>query len=228
MSPTAAPESSRTEEDYLSAEFHGEGTETVTLDLGALNLGILAAGSHACGGSQRPDVPPFSRRAPSMLGATTRIPLPGEHDFILCLGEWPRQVPAGAEPSWGEKWESEIERARTILDLEEDWDGEGTMPYARETFERAVSFASGLLRTMSEHTSGVIVPVIGPGPDGSVDLHWKTRDLEMLVNITADPGSKASYYGDDYGDFTFEGTLDPGESNNIIAAWLSAPQEIAA
>jgi hypothetical protein len=35
------------------------------------------------------------------------------------------------------------------------------------------------------------------GPEGSIDLHWKTADRELLINIPARSEEPIAYYGDD-------------------------------
>ena len=64
------------------------------------------------------------------------------------------------------------------------------------------------------------VPRIGPGPEGSIDLHWKQPSWELLVNIPADANEMATFYGDNYGVQKIRGTLDPQKFNLGIAAWL--------
>ncbi len=117
--------------------------------------------------------------------------------------------------------ENEIERAREMLDLEEDWDGEGSPAYSQDTFELAVSF----LTAHSKHLwdSACLhppVPRIAPGPNGSIDLHWKREAWELLVNIPANVTDMAVFYGDDYGVQKIRGSIDPKQVNFGIATWL--------
>src|SRR5579864_3468702 len=110
---------------------------------------------------------------------------------------WPQDVTksdeevcdAGREPCENETLNKEIERARrTILVLTDDWDGDGGKAYLEETFERAVTFlkAHSDYLLASERVE-MPTPSIGPGPDGSIDLHWKRPYWELLVNIPAGP-----------------------------------------
>lgn len=116
---------------------------------------------------------------------------------------------------------AEIEQARRILELEDDWDGEGSPGYSEDAFDRAVSFltmeAEGLWESW-----GIPLPApkIGPGPHGSIDLHWKQPSKELLVNIPADSNEMATFYGDNYGAEKIRGSLDPRNFNFGIAAWL--------
>lgn len=116
-----------------------------------------------------------------------------------------------------------IESSRSILELEDDWDGEGAVAYDPATWERATAFlrasASEFFRQYGE---GVPAPKIWGGPNGSVDLHWVTDTRELLINVPHDPHDLADYYGD-YGaqGVKIKGFLDPNEPNVWIMAWLT-------
>jgi len=116
--------------------------------------------------------------------------------------------------------EAEIARAEEILKLEADWDGEGSPTYSKETFERAVSFLTDHSRYLWSCGIYPPVPHIGPGPEGSIDLHWRQQSWELLVNIPADPAAMASFYGDNYGAQKIKGSIDPRTVNLGIVAWL--------
>lgn len=116
---------------------------------------------------------------------------------------------------------AEIEQAKRILELEDDWDGEGSLGYSEDTFNRAAAF----LTTHAEgfwELCGIRLPVprIGPGPDGSLDLHWKLPSRELLVNIPADANEVPTFYGDNYGALKNRGTLEPRKFNAEIVPWL--------
>lgn len=96
--------------------------------------------------------------------------------------------------------ESAIDKSRFILTLNDDYDGEGSPGYERQTWERAVA----LLRRTASEIPLVDMPTIGPGPDGSIDLYWKTDSYTLLLNIR--PGSKdISYYGKNDDGLNLEG-----------------------
>src|SRR5271165_742010 len=95
------------------------------------------------------------------------------------------------EPPYLQKWvdykepddlKAEIEQASKMLELEDDWDGEGSQTYSRDTFNRAVAFLTRHSEQLKPYGIRLPVPKIGPGPDGSIDLHWKRRSWELLVN----------------------------------------------
>ncbi len=115
----------------------------------------------------------------------------------------------------------EIEHAKRILTLEEDWDGEGSPVYSEGTLNRAIAFLMMHLEQLWRQF-GVCPPIpkIGPGPDGSVDLHWREPSWELLVNIPADTNELAAFYGDNYGAQKIKGSLESQKFNLGIAEWL--------
>jgi len=116
---------------------------------------------------------------------------------------------------------AEIERATRILELEDDWDGEGSSGYTEDTFNRAVEFLTEHSKGLWELCGSLLpVPRIGPGPDGSIDLHWKLPSHELLVNIPSDPNEVPTFYGDNYGALKNRGTLEPKKFNAEIVPWL--------
>ena len=63
-------------------------------------------------------------------------------------------------------------------------------------------------------------PRIASGPDASIDLHWKQKEWELLVNIPKDDSQMAVFYGDDYGSSKIKGSFDPETINLGIVNWL--------
>jgi hypothetical protein len=120
------------------------------------------------------------------------------------------------------KLQAEIHRAaEVILNLEYNWDGEGSMAFSERTFDRAVAFLVAqsyeVYRRNKVHPP---VPSIEPGPAGSIDLHWQQPNLELLVNIPANPDALAAFYGDNYGSQTIKGSFDPKGFKREIITWL--------
>jgi hypothetical protein len=116
---------------------------------------------------------------------------------------------------------AEIEHAKTILTLTDDWDEEGSRAYSKNTLARAVDFlAAHSAKGYDLRSSYPPAPSIGPGPNGSIDLHWKQKTWELLVNIPADDGQMAVFYGDDYGAAKIRGSFDPKTVNLGIVNWL--------
>jgi hypothetical protein len=130
-------------------------------------------------------------------------------------------VPNVEESDVCKELKAEIEQGKRILELEDDWDGEGSLGYSKETLNRAESFLKmhieGLWKSFSIRLP---IPKIGPGPDGSIDLYWKQSSWELLVNIPADAHEMATFYGDNYGSIKNRGNLDPTKFNLGFATWL--------
>jgi hypothetical protein len=126
----------------------------------------------------------------------------------------------------GKQWSAAIDEAinnsKWMLQLAEDWDEEGSPPIDEATWNAATAF----LRRQADihwrrYSKMIPVPHIAPGSDGSIDIHWKTENFELLVNIPARPGSGAGFYGDDYGGSRIKGVLDPtSESAYPLVACL--------
>lgn len=127
--------------------------------------------------------------------------------------EWPQQEE-------NRELKAEIEQARTILKLADDWDEEGSPTYSKDTLDRAVAFLAAHSEQFEKLRLHLPVPKISPGPNGSIDIHWKRQSWELLVNIPADAHEMAVFYGDNYGEQKIRGSVDPNTFNFGIAAWL--------
>lgn len=116
-----------------------------------------------------------------------------------------------------------IEESRTILELKENWDGNGGKPILESTLQRAVGFlqlnASNIWQKFGIQ---IAVPDIAPVPDGSVDLHWELEDYELLINIPDDYQKPATYGGDDLaGGNGVEGALDTSKAHDWLLPYIS-------
>ncbi|OFW10423.1 MAG: hypothetical protein A3G20_03005 [Acidobacteria bacterium RIFCSPLOWO2_12_FULL_59_11] len=122
-----------------------------------------------------------------------------------------------------EEAEQVIESSRAVLELEEDWDGEGASAITEETWQRAVTFLRrNALGLWEKKGVRVESPSIVPLNDGSLDIHWKVARKELLVNIPPDPGKRATYYGDNrQGGNVVEGDLDTDAPNHWLLVWLT-------
>ena len=77
-----------------------------------------------------------------------------------------------------------INESRWILELNDNWDDGGSCSYKEEVWERARKFLFKLaVESAKKYSFTIFIPSILPGPDGSIDLHWKMNDYEFLVNI---------------------------------------------
>ena|SRR6266404_2225583 len=114
-----------------------------------------------------------------------------------------------------------IESSRRLLSWEKNWDGEGSPPYRNDTWERAVTFLTRHAKHLWEHYQVILdAPRIEPGPEGSIDIHWKTEHYELLIEVPADPTKRATFYGDDKGNIFIEGTLNVSSFSHGLIAWL--------
>ena len=116
-----------------------------------------------------------------------------------------------------------IQSSRAVLELKEDWDGEGASAITRETWQRAVTFLRRNVLALWER-NGIQVesPSIVPLNDGSLDIHWKVARRELLVNVPPEPGKRATDFGDNrQGGNVVEGDLDIDAHNHWLLVWLT-------
>ena len=116
-----------------------------------------------------------------------------------------------------------IESSRKMLELEKDWDGEGAIPIAESTWQRAVDFLRGAASTLwRKYNLQLESPTIVPASDGSIDLHWKLSRRELLINVPSGQGQWADYYGDNkQGGNVVKGNLDTAAPNHWLFVWLT-------
>lgn len=145
-------------------------------------------------------------------------------DRTTDLQPWSETTDA-VEPSAGEGAKREelrrkIAKAERHLDLVDEAEDEDIGRYSKATLERAAAFLIMHADFLAQYDLSLPIPTIGPGPNGSVDLHWKRRSWELLVNIPAEPTRMATFYGDNYGVQKIKGSVDPKICNVGLAAWL--------
>jgi len=117
--------------------------------------------------------------------------------------------------------EQVIESSRNILNLRDDWDEEGSSGYAVETWARATRFIRRVaLAFKNDMGRWVDAPKITPGPDGSIDVRWKTEKRSLLINFPADDTKPADFFGSNKGSDTIKGTLDLPSQNQWLLIWL--------
>ncbi len=115
-----------------------------------------------------------------------------------------------------------IQESRSLLDLPDNWDDEGSPAYAESTWTRVVDFLlHNAERLWLDQGILVSAPQILPGPDGSIDLHWRIKNHELLLNIPADPHALADYYGDTVDGNAINGKLNPAARNQWLLMWLA-------
>jgi hypothetical protein len=114
---------------------------------------------------------------------------------------------------------AKIEHAEKMLDQSSD--DEDAPGYSRTALNRARVFLTAQSAQLRK-VYGVFAPVpdLGSGPNASIDLHWKRKDWELLVNIPASGNEPATFYGDNYGLQKIKGSFDPITFNHGVIAWL--------
>ncbi len=117
--------------------------------------------------------------------------------------------------------ENAIYKSRSILELGDNWDGEGSCGYAEETWKRATEFLWKMAEAFYDREGGSVFypPAIQPGPHGSIDLHWKLRKFELLINFPASPAQFPSCYGTDSLGVEFKRKLKDPEDYVMMAHW---------
>jgi hypothetical protein len=115
-----------------------------------------------------------------------------------------------------------IRESRAILEMPLDPEDDNSPRLEESTWRRATNFLRTLAKSIWDLRGGVVAaPEIVPVPDGSIDLHWKSENYELLVNIPRDEVGKAQFYGDEAGKTHFKGTLDVNEPNLHLILWLA-------
>lgn len=114
-----------------------------------------------------------------------------------------------------------IQSSRYILALKDDWDEEGSKNYEETTWSRSVNWVKEAALTFRKQRGlWVEPPRILPGPEGSIDIHWKTAKRELLINVPENLQEPADYYGCGDPKDTLKGKLDTSLSNEWILVWL--------
>lgn len=100
-----------------------------------------------------------------------------------------------------------IEASKDILDLKDNFDGDGSPAYDEQTWQRATDLIRTLAARSMRTGQSIAAPEINCGPSGSIDLHWEQEEFELLVNIPTSADVHATFYGDDYGADFVKGTI---------------------
>lgn len=115
-----------------------------------------------------------------------------------------------------------INESYCLLELTDDWDGEGSLGYSKTTLTKAIKFLKENAKNYFLNSGiWVTAPDICPGPDGSIDLLWKLDDRELLINIPLNENNLAGYYGDNFQNGSIiKGKLNLAEKSEWILMWL--------
>ncbi len=102
-----------------------------------------------------------------------------------------------------------------ILALGEDWDGEGSPAFAKQTLDVIRDF---LFELVAESKLNVVKQAwIVPFSRGSIDLQWQTEHFDLLINFCAD--GNVTYYGKDTSGHSIRGDSRP--KPRFISCWMS-------
>lgn len=89
-----------------------------------------------------------------------------------------------------------IEKSKSILLLEEDWDDAGATKYEEQTWVAAIKFLLDYANTLHrDFNIDIDVPKIYHGPRGSIDLLWEMPTYIFLINVKGN-GEDAVFYAD--------------------------------
>lgn len=146
---------------------------------------------------------------------------------LVCAYMWIDMEDADREKVCLEELSKAIEQSRYIIQLNNDWDDEGSPAYKISTWERATT----LLRRSAQHLwqayhVTLATPKILPGPAGSIDLHWQTAMRELLINIPEILDDPINFYGDDAvsgGHDIVKGIMDLSQNYLGLFVWLMQP-----
>ena len=102
-----------------------------------------------------------------------------------------------------------------ILALGEDWDGQGSPAFEKQTLDAIRDF---LFELVDESELSVVKQVwIVPFSGGSIDLQWQTEHFDLLINFCAD--GNVTYYGKDTYGHSIRGDSRP--KPGYISCWMS-------
>jgi hypothetical protein len=114
-----------------------------------------------------------------------------------------------------------IEESKSILDFEDNWDDEGAERIQYLTWLRAISFLESYAISAYKNFGVVIEkPDLTPGPEGSIDVIWKSASYRLLINISKEENQSALFYGDNYKDEKIKGSINPKEFNAGMLCFL--------
>lgn len=114
-----------------------------------------------------------------------------------------------------------IQESRYILDLQDNWDDEGSVGYEFSTWERATQAIIRIARNAFDLFDVIIdAPEITHGPNGSIDALWDQKNYRLLVNFPNDINIPASFYGDDSEKESVKGTFGQSEGGCNLLFYL--------
>ncbi len=121
-----------------------------------------------------------------------------------------------------ETLKNEINNSREhILSLGENWDGEDSKAFNIEVWRFATDFLIRLFYKFNKlYSLNLEVPNILPVGDLSVDIHWKTEEMELTINFSEEFLNLPSFYGRDNKNNEIQGIIDINKIHIVIFPWL--------
>ena len=118
---------------------------------------------------------------------------------------------------------AEIERAHYLLDLQDDWDTDGSPGFGIDTWHRTVGLAHELCGRLAEGWSLEPQDVeIMPGADGNLSLEVAYPGATLLFSVPKERDAPIRYYGrSDTAERTTKGLLSPEESLDWLSLWTA-------
>ncbi len=102
-----------------------------------------------------------------------------------------------------------IANSTWMLELPEGWgDDKSNKPVTPQTFQLAVEFLLSAANVYGILGADLPAPTISPGPNRSIDLHWKSDTVELLANVRPYPEASASFYLELLNGFSVKGEID--------------------
>lgn len=151
-------------------------------------------------------------RSESPVSEGASIALPTKPESLLGIAI-PRALDSVAEA---------VRASRNLVELRDDWDGEGSPGYSEVVWERASRFVlNNALKLWRENGRVIPPPAIYPGPDGSIDLLWESGESTLLVNVPPEADEPAKWFGSlKDGSETTKGMMGASETNLRLMIWL--------
>ncbi len=117
---------------------------------------------------------------------------------------------------------NEIARSKNhILNLKDNWNGEGSKGFNIEIWRFASDFLIKLFyKFYNEYTLFLEIPTILPVGDLSIDIHWKTDEMELTINFSEEYINFPSFYGKDNEGNEIQGILEIEKIHLMIFPWL--------
>ena len=111
----------------------------------------------------------------------------------------------------------EIEKSKYIINLVDDTYEDDVQQYDEKTWLNAIKFVCDYTISIYNFSKKVIPPPqILHGPEGGIDVLWKSKRYRLLINIPYFENQLASFYGDNYNRNTVKGTFEISNINTGV------------